>query len=340
MLIGIEANRARARHVLARGRGGLLRALLGASAARPRQRRGGQRAAGRDDALLARLARRGRGSPTTTAAADPALGADDQGADLHADRGDGRGADDVAAGDARRGAQLGLPLHLDPRLDVHASGAALPRTSTGRPTSSCSSSPTSSATTTAALQIMYGIDGRRDLTETLREELSGYAGARPVRIGNGAFDQRQNDVFGAALDSVLLHTRRSQRLPRRLWPLVQSQAECADRGVAQARPGDLGGARQAAAVRVLEADVLGRDGPRRQARRHPRRRRPRRELGRDRRRRSRPTSSSTGSTSAGCCASTTPPSRSTRRRCWPRSSASCPATTSGCARACWRSPTS
>ena len=93
-----------------------------------------------------------------------------------------------------------------------------------------------------ALQIMYGIDGRRDLTETLREELSGYAGAHPVRIGNGAFDQRQNDVFGAALDSVLLHTRRSQRLPQRLWPLVQSQAECAtavwrqpDQGIWEAR---------------------------------------------------------------------------------------------------------
>ena len=75
-----------------------------------------------------------------------------------------------------------------------------------------------------ALQIMYGIDGRRDLTESIRDDLSGYAGARPVRIGNGAFDQRQNDVFGAVLDSILLHTRRSQRLPRRLWPIVQSQA--------------------------------------------------------------------------------------------------------------------
>jgi GH15 family glucan-1,4-alpha-glucosidase len=93
-----------------------------------------------------------------------------------------------------------------------------------------------------ALQIMYGIDGRRDLTESTRDELSGYAGAHPVRIGNGAFDQRQNDVFGAALDSVLLHTRRSQRLPRRLWPLVQSQADCAtavwrepDQGIWEAR---------------------------------------------------------------------------------------------------------
>jgi alpha,alpha-trehalase len=80
-----------------------------------------------------------------------------------------------------------------------------------------------------SLQIMYGIDGRRDLTETTRDDLTGYAGASPVRVGNGAFDQRQNDVFGAALDSILLDTNRSGRLPRRLWPIVQTQAECATR---------------------------------------------------------------------------------------------------------------
>ena len=92
------------------------------------------------------------------------------------------------------------------------------------------------------LQIMYGIDGRRDLTESTLPHLSGYAGASPVRVGNGAFDQRQNDVFGAALDSFLLHTRRSQRMPRRLWPLIQAQAECAsgvwrepDQGIWEAR---------------------------------------------------------------------------------------------------------
>jgi GH15 family glucan-1,4-alpha-glucosidase len=92
------------------------------------------------------------------------------------------------------------------------------------------------------LQIMYGIDGRRDLTESTRDELTGYEGAAPVRIGNGAFDQRQNDVYGAVLDSLLLHTRRSQRLPRRLWPLVKSQAARAiatwrepDQGIWEAR---------------------------------------------------------------------------------------------------------
>jgi alpha,alpha-trehalase len=92
------------------------------------------------------------------------------------------------------------------------------------------------------LQIMYGIDGRRDLTETMRDDLSGYAGARPVRVGNGAWNQRQNDVYGAVLDSILLHTRRSERLPRGLWPLVQAQAQCAtdvwrepDQGIWEAR---------------------------------------------------------------------------------------------------------
>jgi GH15 family glucan-1,4-alpha-glucosidase len=92
------------------------------------------------------------------------------------------------------------------------------------------------------LQIMYGIDGRRDLTESTRDDLSGYAGARPVRVGNGAWNQRQNDVYGAVLDSILLHTRRSERLPRGLWPLVQAQAQCAtdvwrdpDQGIWEAR---------------------------------------------------------------------------------------------------------
>ena len=121
-----------------------------------------------------------------------------------------------------------------------------------------------------ALQIMYGIDGRRDLTESTLDHLTGYAGARPVRIGNGAYDQRQNDVFGAVLDSILLHTRKSDRLPQRLWPIVETQAECATTGLARARPGDLGGPRGAAAVRVVEADVLGGARPRVRPRDDPR----------------------------------------------------------------------
>jgi GH15 family glucan-1,4-alpha-glucosidase len=57
------------------------------------------------------------------------------------------------------------------------------------------------------LQIMYGIGGEKDLAESTLDHLSGYGGARPVRIGNGAYDQRQNDVWGALLDSIYLHEK-------------------------------------------------------------------------------------------------------------------------------------
>ena len=93
------------------------------------------------------------------------------------------------------------PLHLDPRLDTLRTLpflnldweadefmqyiADLKRNEDG------------------GLQIMYGGSARPE-PETLREEALGYTGARPVRIGNGAFDQRQNDVYGAALDSGAL----------------------------------------------------------------------------------------------------------------------------------------
>ncbi len=92
------------------------------------------------------------------------------------------------------------------------------------------------------LQIMYGIGGERDLTEHELEHLNGYEEARPVRIGNGAFDQRQHDVYGAVLDSVYLHTKMSGRLPQRLWPVLEAQVECAikvwtepDQGIWEAR---------------------------------------------------------------------------------------------------------
>ncbi len=57
------------------------------------------------------------------------------------------------------------------------------------------------------LQIMYGIGGEKKLTEQTLDHLDGYGGAKPVRIGNGAYDQRQNDVWGSLLDSVYLHEK-------------------------------------------------------------------------------------------------------------------------------------
>jgi alpha,alpha-trehalase len=92
------------------------------------------------------------------------------------------------------------------------------------------------------LQIMYGIDGARDLTEQVLEHLDGYQGARPVRIGNAAYSQQQNDVWGAVLDSLYLHTRSRDRLDERVWDLARGQVERAlqhwhepDRGIWEIR---------------------------------------------------------------------------------------------------------
>jgi GH15 family glucan-1,4-alpha-glucosidase len=77
------------------------------------------------------------------------------------------------------------------------------------------------------LQIMYGIGGERELTENVLAHLSGYEGARPVRVGNGAWDQRQHDVWGVLLDSVFLHTRSRDRLDERRWPMLTRQVDAA-----------------------------------------------------------------------------------------------------------------
>jgi alpha,alpha-trehalase len=58
------------------------------------------------------------------------------------------------------------------------------------------------------LQIMYGIGGERDLTERTLDHLSGYRGARPVRVGNGAWNQQQHDVWGMILDALDVQLRR------------------------------------------------------------------------------------------------------------------------------------
>ncbi|MEE9461084.1 MAG: glycoside hydrolase family 15 protein [Bacteroidales bacterium] len=54
------------------------------------------------------------------------------------------------------------------------------------------------------LQIMYGIDGRHELTERTLDHLEGYMGSSPVRIGNGAWDQLQLDIYGELIDSIYL----------------------------------------------------------------------------------------------------------------------------------------
>jgi GH15 family glucan-1,4-alpha-glucosidase len=77
------------------------------------------------------------------------------------------------------------------------------------------------------LQIMYGIGGESELPEQTLDHLSGYDGARPVRVGNEAHKQAQHDVWGAILDSFYLHTKSRDQLPERIWPILVTQVEAA-----------------------------------------------------------------------------------------------------------------
>jgi GH15 family glucan-1,4-alpha-glucosidase len=92
------------------------------------------------------------------------------------------------------------------------------------------------------LQIMYGVDGERDLTERRLDHLTGYENARPVRVGNDAWSQPQHDVWGAVLDSAFIHTKSRDYLADRVWVMLKRQVEQAldhwrepDRGLWEVR---------------------------------------------------------------------------------------------------------
>ena len=67
------------------------------------------------------------------------------------------------------------------------------------------------------LQPVYGIDGRTVLDETELTHLSGYMNSAPVRLGNGAHNQRQLDLYGAVLDAAYLYNKHGAPLDYDLW---------------------------------------------------------------------------------------------------------------------------
>jgi GH15 family glucan-1,4-alpha-glucosidase len=67
------------------------------------------------------------------------------------------------------------------------------------------------------LQVLYGIDGRRELPEETLDHLSGYRGSAPVRIGNGAADQLQLDIYGELIDSLYLFNKHGRPLSHDAW---------------------------------------------------------------------------------------------------------------------------
>ncbi|WP_182346573.1 glycoside hydrolase family 15 protein [Tomitella gaofuii] len=92
------------------------------------------------------------------------------------------------------------------------------------------------------LQTMYGIDGTRRLTEHTLEHLSGYGGARPVRIGNGAWEQTQNDMWGMLLDAVAVHIPDAVEIGPPGWRVIEGLVDNAiavwrepDRGIWEVR---------------------------------------------------------------------------------------------------------
>jgi GH15 family glucan-1,4-alpha-glucosidase len=68
-----------------------------------------------------------------------------------------------------------------------------------------------------SLQIMYGLDGRRELIEETLPHWEGYARSSPVRIGNGAAGQLQLDIYGELMDSVYIYNKFGQPISYDLW---------------------------------------------------------------------------------------------------------------------------
>ena len=94
------------------------------------------------------------------------------------------------------------------------------------------------------LQIMYGIDGRADLEEVVLDHLEGYRGSAPVRIGNGAAEQLQLDIYGELVDSVYLYNKYGKPIYHESWQQLARIVEwvCdnwdqADEGIWETRGG-------------------------------------------------------------------------------------------------------
>jgi GH15 family glucan-1,4-alpha-glucosidase len=68
-----------------------------------------------------------------------------------------------------------------------------------------------------ALQVMYGINGRHNLIEEVLPHFEGYKRSSPVRIGNGAYDQLQLDIYGELMDAVYLYNKYGEPISHDLW---------------------------------------------------------------------------------------------------------------------------
>ena len=75
------------------------------------------------------------------------------------------------------------------------------------------------------LQIMYGIDGQKILTEKSLDHLSGFKNSKPVRVGNAAYSQKQNDIYGILMDAIHFQIdkyKEDNYKHEQLWSIVKS----------------------------------------------------------------------------------------------------------------------
>lgn len=75
------------------------------------------------------------------------------------------------------------------------------------------------------LSLMYGLDGRKDLFEIELKHLEGYKQSYPVRIGNGAYDQVQLDIYGELLDAVYLYDKHGEPISYDFWTNIAAQVD-------------------------------------------------------------------------------------------------------------------
>ncbi len=237
-----------------------LRGVVLERARRARELRGRLPAAGAHRRLLARVAFARRVSRPPVADPPAAQRADAEGADLRADRGDVRGGYHVAARDAGRRAQLGLPLLVDPRLHVHVVGPLHARLRLG-------------GQRLLLLHPRRGL-GRRpaagDVRPGRRARARGARARSPVGLrGRPAGADRQRRVGPEATRRVGraagldLPAHQVARQPSGVGLADHRQGRrMRDRPLEGARSRHLGGARRSQALRVVEGLLLGGVRPR------------------------------------------------------------------------------